>query len=152
MGSAAPESEVIMTEIEIIKALECCSKPYCNDNKCPLHKNTINTKDCITQLSTNALDLINRQKAEIERANCHIQKLVNVTADLVHECDCAKQEAIKEFAERLKEKAYLTGSVSITHELVVDVRDIDALVEEMTVNYESTMSQLRERIIKNEFV
>ena len=56
-----------MTDEQIKKALECCSKPYCNNNKCPLHKNTVNTKDCITQLSNNALALINRQQAEIEK-------------------------------------------------------------------------------------
>lgn len=56
-----------LTPEEIKKALECCSKPYCNDNKCPLHKNTVNTKDCITQLSTNALALINHQQAQIDK-------------------------------------------------------------------------------------
>lgn len=49
------------------------------------------------------LRIIESKNAEIERSNCHIQKLVNVTDDLVHECDCAKQEAIKNFAERLCE-------------------------------------------------
>lgn len=48
---------------------------------------------------------------------------------------------IKEFAERLKERAYLDGAVSMSQELVVDVRDIEELVEEMTVNYESTKTE-----------
>ena len=53
------------TDEEVIKALECCSQPYCNNNNCPLNEHTINTKDCITKLSTNALDLIKRQRVEI---------------------------------------------------------------------------------------
>lgn len=48
------------------------------------------------------------------------------------------EAGVREFAERLKEKAYLDGAVSISQELVVDVRDVDELVEVMTVNYESS--------------
>ena len=180
-----------MTEAEIIKALECCSKPYCNNNNCPLHRNTINTKDCITQLSTNALDLINRQNAEIERLTKEpeeaavsifdaanrflehkklmqyqkeeIERLQSILLKFVreinnfenkHNIDTSdfslipileneknnivkqmKSEAIKEFAERLKEKQqsvkarfgfggeYISNGVMCT--------DIDNLVKEM---------------------
>ena len=56
-----------MTDNEIIKALECCKnslseKDACGD--CPLYEEEEVT--CITILSKNALDLINRQKAEID--------------------------------------------------------------------------------------
>ncbi len=55
-----------MTDAEIIKALECCAKAVntfvCNESKCPLFGT-----NCIDILSKNALDLINRQKAEIGR-------------------------------------------------------------------------------------
>ena len=54
-----------MTDNEIIKALECCANNpnecVCYENKCPLFG-----QKCIDVLSKNALDLINRQKAEIE--------------------------------------------------------------------------------------
>lgn len=65
-----------MTDNEIIKALECCKMFYaehnnfhCND--CPIN----DCKECETKLFSNALDLINRQQAEIERLQKTIDKL-----------------------------------------------------------------------------
>lgn len=59
-----------MTDNEIIKGLECCIKSShfgeCFENKCPL----VSEKGCMVGKETlypYALDLINRQKAEIER-------------------------------------------------------------------------------------
>ena len=55
-----------MTDNEIIKALECCSdipEKSCKDNDCPF------IAECgadLHILEKSALDLINRQKAEIE--------------------------------------------------------------------------------------
>ena len=78
-----------MTDNEIIKALEC---------------------DAISEFDHWVLDLINRQKAEIER--------LTVPKELIDDDFCgvvcefaeelikkAKAEAIKEFAERLKNEA-----------------------------------------------
>ena len=121
-----------LTDTEIKKALECCSEPYCNDNQCPLHKNTINTKDCITQLSTNALDLINRLegekekneniiriadktiatldaeneslKAEVERLRDNNNLLTEAGQEWQRRYKTAKAEAYKEFAELIKEQ------------------------------------------------
>ena len=55
-----------MTDNEIIKALECCIlyKQICSEN-CPL----CDVKSCKENLRKHCLDLINRQKAEIERLN-----------------------------------------------------------------------------------
>ena len=52
-----------MTDTEIIKALECCAKPVGEGcRECPLYK-----EDCVSvNMEELALDLINRQKAEIE--------------------------------------------------------------------------------------
>lgn len=58
------------------------------------------------------LDFIDRQKAEIERL---LQKLQQ-----------AKSEAIKEFAEKLKKRFYLSAG-----RCVVDVYHIDNLLKEM---------------------
>ena len=55
-----------MTDNEIIKALECCSKHNCC-NECP-NFHTLCEGDS-TVMVRKALDLINRQKAEIERLN-----------------------------------------------------------------------------------
>ena len=56
-----------MTDNEIIKALECCIADKCME--CPLRK-IPKVKGCMNRLSF-ALDLINRQKAEIERLQKH---------------------------------------------------------------------------------
>ena len=86
-----------LTDAEVKKAVECCSEPYCNDNQCPLHKNTINTKDCITQLSTNALDLINRLEGE-NKKNENIIRIADKTIATLQ----AENESLKAEVERLK--------------------------------------------------
>ena len=80
-----------MTDNEIIKALECCIKNTCNE--CPFYKNWI-THRC-GELRNLALDLINRQKAEMERLNKEIDRLSQCV--MYHEGQIA--EAIEEFAE-----------------------------------------------------
>ena len=79
-----------MTDNEIIKALECCASECFNacDN-CPFYKQCENDE----QLSKFALDLINRQQAEIERLRYNLEAVLNERAD--------HSEAIKEFAEKL---------------------------------------------------
>ena len=72
-----------------------------------------------------AIDLINRQKAEIE-------KVKPIHNSFERELECAKQEAIKEFAERLKEQKYQSSDWSRgEHPFVVEESDIDELVQEM---------------------
>ena len=65
-----------MTDKEIIKALECCEERDMNCVSCPQCGNCpqlsyflveANREDCRTLLFAKALNLINRQKAEIER-------------------------------------------------------------------------------------
>ena len=53
-----------MTDKEIVQALECCIlyKQICPET-CPMW----NVQECGMNLRKNALDLIKRQKAEIER-------------------------------------------------------------------------------------
>ena len=56
-----------MTDEQIIKAVEVCREPdTCKD--CPYHK--LYTARCIIMLMKDVFDLINRQKAEIERLKC----------------------------------------------------------------------------------
>lgn len=92
-----------MTDNEIIKALECCTTfPERMCGKCTLQE------ECLTELCVaekNALDLINRQKAEIERLEELVYLADSETAnvrDLYFEEKSERAEAIKEFAERLK--------------------------------------------------
>ena len=57
-----------MTDNEIIKALECCGGSNCHE--CPI-------EGCTDDIFGNALDLINRQKAEIEAYKECIAKVKN---------------------------------------------------------------------------
>lgn len=84
-----------MTDAEIIKALECCKNDTAHNCKpCPLHE-IHNGRICITTLSEEALDLINRQKATIER-------LQTMCSEMRIGMKVLKRKAIKRFAERLK--------------------------------------------------
>lgn len=134
-----------MTDYEIIKALECCAdntEGKCR--KCPFHKHKIS---CIDGLERNALDLINRQKAEIDSLEAEIDKQYEqAEADILgnisdggtscHWCidktkQTARAEAIKEFAERLKE--FFNDWSENGESNTIYVRSlIDDLVGEMT--------------------
>lgn len=103
-----------MTDNEIIKALECCELYSCH--KCPLIEQCIEDD---TFLPKYAIDLIKRQQAEIER----LQKQHRL--NLLEQLDVAeniKAEAIKEFAEKFKQRcidggifpAYINRQLEIT--------------------------------------
>lgn len=122
------------TDSEIVKALECCIGD--TDGKdcfgCPLYE----IDDCQAHLNLAALDLINRQKAEIERLREEKSKLENkideiypLVMQLPNAMQQAKAEAYKEFAERLKDmhKHNTTSVVS----LVTVFDNINNLVKEM---------------------
>ena len=80
-------------------------------------------------LVNETIDLINRQKAEIERLKGSV--IVNNIVESQKIKREAKIEAIKEFAERLKEKSFKTiRNYGLTKD-VVEVCDIDNLVKEM---------------------
>ena len=102
-----------MTESEIMKALECCSKVLAEScAECPLQK-----VDCLkVNIEELALDLINRKNAEIERLKSHSGKCIYLsddeTTEYCVEGICPKYktegeiraEAIKEFIATLKSK------------------------------------------------
>ena len=111
-----------MTDNEIIKALECCNKPI-RENSCTECVFYHSGKRSSNMLNA-ALDLIKRQKAEIESLKHRKTELQIRNQELQHE----KSEAIKEFAERLKEHRYgeLNNCISFS------VGYLDNLVKEMT--------------------
>ena len=122
-----------MTDNEIIKALDNCLN--CGDcDNC-----VYSAIKCI-DMTKDALDLINRQKAEIERQKRLFDSLgefsdlcMGYTRKLTHEVKTAKAEAIKEFAERLKTKIFTMGgerSVRLYSPCTTDI--IDNLAKEMT--------------------
>ena len=117
-----------MTDIKkIIEDLEY-ARYHCTSNK---------GKDAIND----AIDLINRQQSEIERLKAENEKAKNYLAkcfdkyektkiakeSLENTVYTARAEAIKEFAERLNEKARPTAEFC---EVVLGA-DIDNLVKEM---------------------
>ena len=91
-----------MTDNEIIKALECCKDLKCSE--CPKKTNLFIT-DCDVQLCQEAIDLINRQKAEVENLRNIVKAdLLNAKYDFklsLSDISGIRAEAIKEFAERL---------------------------------------------------
>lgn len=172
-----------MTDKDIIKALECCIKSShfgeCFDNKCPL----VSEKGCEVGKETlypYVFDLINRQKAEIERlkdrqkptgasgykvengkvvfftnmlGGCkvvkeNLEEVVKTMNELLQECyskdeiafalkcktqelKTAKAEAVKEFAERLKERLVEESYDDVQFFKVVGESEIDNLLKEM---------------------
>ena len=89
-----------MTDNEIIKALEICGtyKGKCID--CPAFVK-VDRSNC-KKVLLGALDLINRQKAEIERLN-------NTIYTFEKHFEFVKAEAVKKFAERLKDLKHECG-------------------------------------------
>lgn len=141
-------SERKYTDEQIAKALECCSgigDAKCVD--CPYY----DAERCAEASATDAIDLINRQKAEIEELE-YDRKLIfdegetwqKKANDLQVELDAmrgaansykmhyenARAEAIRKFAERLKDKARMP--IGTLYGKMVYVEDIDNLVAEMT--------------------
>jgi hypothetical protein len=85
-----------MTDNEIIKALECCvNNGDCRE--CALNPKKGNYGYCTGLAIKSALDLITRQKAEIER----LQLTVDSFTDIGKLYSEIKAEAYKEFAEKL---------------------------------------------------
>lgn len=118
-----------MTDNEVIKALKICSTKGGSCKDCPAFVK-VDRSNCKKAL-VGALDIINRQKAEIAEYpiktlvgnNCMIcsktsKDYDNLIADI-------KSEAIREFAERLKESLEWRTEP-------IDDYDIDELVKEMT--------------------
>ena len=104
-----------MTDNEIIKALECLTGESIPCKDCPYSANYTHF-DCQRQVAKDALDLINRQKAEIERYERENNekfdkwKLLDERtkewyAELYEEAKVVvRAEAVKEFVEMLKEQ------------------------------------------------
>lgn len=130
-----------MTDKDIIKALECCGiKTDCKGCYFDTHE----SEDvCAREIVKNAFDLINRQQTEIERLQKKVDELAEVLSDAIKiRYKEAKSEAIKEFAEQLKQT--ITNEINTYYNsngggyyLAEDtIEDIDNLVKEMAGNAE----------------
>ena len=124
-----------MTDNEIIKALECClpqnGKRNCDD--CPYAECE---KGCADKMIKDSLDLINRQKAEIEELkfkNLALSQNRITMPERLEIVNNARDKAIREFAKKLKSKSQLLApSVYAEPYRAVSIDDINSLVKEMT--------------------
>ena len=121
-------SDKKFTDEEIIKALE----DYIKENEFEyFHSNIMGEYPLIRK----SLDLINRQKSEIER----LQKEVNLVSiqfqDLQERTNEVKAEAYKEFAEKLKRHIDVGHLISPSEDIcfseVLVVKIVDRVLKEM---------------------
>ena len=131
------------TDEEIVKALECCAKSKTNGDCAALNCPCFKYEMCIfvdddLGLQNCALDLINRQKAELadnERLNKKVDELSEVLSDTIKiRYKEAKTEAYKEFAERLRETSELFYCIEMgksRYAVAVETSEIDNLLKEM---------------------
>ena len=124
-----------MTDNEIIKAMQCVIGNDVNCSECTYQK-VLPFPSCRMMCAKNALDLINRQKSEIERVEKELMKC-KLEKELLHKTiNQIKSEAIKWFAEKLKMECYATYD-EVLPSLFADI--IDKLVKEMTEVNENEM-------------
>ena len=144
-----------MTDKEIIKALECCTPENESCLNCPLID--VSVPECAGILYKATIDLINRQQAEIEElkherevlledihhsadqineqieeledARREIERLRETNKAIMQTMADVHTEAIKEFAERLKEKYPWKGDYLYSTRRTVE--NIDNLVKKM---------------------
>ena len=110
----------VLTDEQIIKAFECCvTYEFCTG--CPLVDNCLSSYSLLKL----TLDLINRQKAEIERLENTIEDMSDRQITLVERTEAY---AIKEFAEQVKMAFYYEFDELIPS-IMAD--KIDNLVKEM---------------------
>jgi hypothetical protein len=116
-----------LTDNEIIKALKELLKELKSKKQLIVPEQGV--KNLCYGLQ-NFLDLINRQKEDIERLREDSERLKKVQMQLDDMCkmhNVIKSEAYKEFAERLKENSIATFSFKG----VVMVEEIDDLLKEL---------------------
>ena len=71
-----------MTDDKIRKALECCAGgelSECIGNECPFFEPW---EDCVQAMATEVLDLINRQKAEIDRLESLVKEFIKSNGEI----------------------------------------------------------------------
>ena len=116
-----------ITDEEIKSSLEVIATTR-NCNECKIRNCKWGTCNCSQITANAALDLINRQQAEIEKLKgSTIVSNIMESQRIKRE---AKAEAYKEFAERLNEKAQIADCFD-SYNMVVGTHFIDNLLKEM---------------------
>lgn len=119
-----------MTDNEIIKAMQCVIGNSVSCSECEYQKALL-FPICRRMCAENALDLINRQKAEIERLKKNIDGLNIFTTNHMK---VIRLQAIKEFAERLRNKIWYSDWCNFEKPITPEI--ITNLVKEMTEEQE----------------
>lgn len=112
-----------MTDNEIIKALKYCFTRGFDESTCYECPFYTATAKCTEDLRDSALDLINRQKAEIEQWKEEADRWQNAFCKVNEDMSTIKFEAIKEFAHLVIDRS---------RNGVICVSDVPDLVKEMT--------------------
>ncbi len=108
-----------MTDNEIIKALECCGSNGWGEedirpcDNCPMQE----CEDCEVELPDYALNLINRQKAEIEQLKLENRVLSQKRITMPERLELvtnARTKAIREFGHFLINKADMKNNIHIS--------------------------------------
>lgn len=122
-----------MTDNEIIKALEHCKRPI-GQHDCENCPYVSSRGMCTTNMLNDAISLINRQKAEVERLRNTVKTdFLTATEQLKlsqSEIVQIRTEAVKEFAERLKSTMFNEDFLLCEPCDMANI--IDNLVKEMT--------------------
>ena len=121
------------TDKDIISSLQVIATT-CNCNECKIRSGKWGTCNCSETTANAALELINRQKSEIERLRG--STIVNNIMESQRIKREAKAEAVKEFTERLKNKIKTEcnpyGKPTFDYDTSIAImRYIDNLVTEM---------------------
>lgn len=122
-----------MTDNEIIKAMQCVIGNEMLCSECTYQK-VLPFPSCRMMCAKNALDLINRQKAENERLEKELMKCKLEKEMLYQNVEEIKSEAIKGFAERLKTYAKELQIGDNISWLILGVGRVDQLIKEMEDN------------------
>lgn len=120
-----------MTDIEIIKALECCGNMNECKSECALG-DLSGIEYCIHTLMLNALDLINRQQAEIERLKAKKRLYLERWGESLDWVKQERAESIKDFAERLKDRWTIASPEPYSTDAAEVLASINILAKEMT--------------------
>ena len=122
-----------MTDEQIIKALECCYRKGTPCRDCPFNE----FEDCNDVLMADyVFNLINRQQEEIDNLREHLKRVCAERDARICTNNFIKSEAVKEFANILKNKIQTEcnpyGKPTFDYDTSIAIMHyIDKLVEEM---------------------